>query len=209
MFHLSHLKHIEKLELIGTRGLQMEKIALVNKNGEWVSQGKSEYDWFFYLIDEKFVLNHPRTLTFKTLQDGLLATQEIDYSSHDRLLDRVSCYARMCSKLEDGNKNNQRLFMKHLDSTVIVKIDVKVDDGVSFDDLPEQVMLTSEWLHDGKLYWVTNQPYAIFPSRETFNALKINEDTPSGNWHVKLYLRDECFASLSFRIESMNLVLQP
>jgi hypothetical protein len=91
--------------------------------------------------------------------------------------------------------------MKSVDSAIIVKLDFEVVQSVNIDELPEQVMVTCEWLNEGKLHWVTNMSYAIFPKKETFNALKISDDTPAGNWHVKLYLRDECFASISFRVE--------
>lgn len=205
MAHLSHLKHIQRLEMVGAKGLQVEKVELMRLNGEWVVPGRRVFDWYFYLVDGKFVLNHPHTAAFKHLQNDVLATLNIDDSTEQSLLEMVNCKARVCSKLNDGTKSNQRLFLKPLDSTIIVQIDIQVNEGVSFEDLPEQVMLTSEWLHEGQLFWVTNMPYDIHPSKSTFNALKISEDTPAGNWHVKLYLRDECFASLSFRIDDSRI----
>jgi hypothetical protein len=199
--HLTHLKHIEQLELVGAKGMQVEKVSLVRNNGEWILPNNEVYDWYFYIVDGKFVLNHPHTAELKKLQDDLLATQRVDLSNADCLTDKVNCNARICARLDDAGKNNQRLFIKCIDSTIIVKIDFEVHEGVNLLQLPEQVMVTSEWLHEGKLFWVTNMPYSIYPTKNTFNALKINEETPAGNWHVKLYLRDECFASISFRIE--------
>jgi hypothetical protein len=201
MAHLTHLKHIKQLEMVAGKGLQIDKVKLHPTDNGWSGSTWEQYDWFFYLVDGKFVLNHPYTLELKQVNEDLLATCIVDELSAKHLLDLVQCNARICSRLDDSNRSNQRLFMKSVDSAIIVKLDFEVVQSVNIDELPDQVMVTCEWLNEGKLHWVTNMSYAIFPKKETFNALKISDDTPAGNWHVKLYLRDECFASISFRVE--------
>jgi hypothetical protein len=201
MKHLPHLKHIRQLELVGARGMNIEKVELINHQDGWLCPEEQEYDWYFYLIDGKFVLCHPYSSQVTKIQDEVYATQYIHEPEHDSLLTRLRCKARISSQLDDSSKGNQHLFVKHLHSAVIIKLDFQYESGQASETLPQEVMVTSEWLHEGKLYWLTNMLYNIYPSKSTFNALKINEQTPAGNWHVKLYVRDECFASLSFRIE--------
>jgi hypothetical protein len=201
MIHLPHLKHVQQLEMVAGKDLQIEKVQFQLTEQGWIGPAHHDYQWFFYIIDGKFVLNHPHTVQFKQVYEDLPATVALDETSTQDILQKIECQARICSRLDDSNRSNQRLFIKRVDSAIIVKLDFSVKNGVVVDELPEQLMVTSEWLHEGKLFWVTNMPYSIYPRKETFNALKVSEDTPTGNWHVKLYIRDQCFAGISFRME--------
>jgi hypothetical protein len=162
-----------------------------------------EQKWFFLLVNNQFPICHPLSKEYALIKENTYATTAIFENDEGHLIPNLYCRISLASTVSPSQKS-EYVFSKQLHSTVVAHLNL-----TSQSQSIETVLITAEWVCNENLYWITSQPFVVNDTKSTFIAIMLSDDTPSGNWHVNIYLQDRFAGSASFSVKNLHSAAHP
>jgi hypothetical protein len=193
---------INSLEAIYHQDGQVNYENAFKENEHWVLRNDrlEEADWFMYRVNGDFVICDALTKDSLFLEEGFCATKN---TYLEKKLRDFKFSAVLCLEIDQYNRPTKKTkYFTNFNPAVLLSFQIE-----SKDDLV--MVVTTEWISSSKLYWMSANHYTIEKQKESYSALAITPDTPSGNWIVNTYLGTTLYPSLTFVLDNKSKQLSP